>query len=910
MTMNTDVRPNRRLSKLALTINLSLLATLGSAGVYAQEAASDDAADVEVVSVTGTRIPRAEVVATSPVTSIDEFQLQLDRAVNVEDIIFKLPQAPSSGASGGSATTIDLRALGQNRTLVLLDGTRAVPFGFRNAVDVNAIPAGLIKRVDVLTGGAAAVYGADAVSGVVNFILDDDFSGMEFSTSYEFPDGGAEQFNAEAVFGGDILDGKGHLTGFVSYSDRDALLAGERDFAMLNSTSVVNTGGYYTDLASGNSFGIADDGSITDDMNTNDVTAASYLVSPMTRKSTGLFWDVDLHDNVTFYGRAMYSRVEVMSAGSVGQTPVSVNETVTLTSDNPYITDDIASRLTFDDNGEAQVTVNRNLGLGLQRTQTMRDTVQFQAGFKGDITDYLRYDVYAQHGKTEETDKVYGSGYDTSASGSSTFAAIANTVDLFDPSVALSSLETTLIYHDRERTQNVAAITFSGESTPLFELPAGPVSYAIGYEYRREAGVQMPGDAFRLGTTFSSSSSAEIDASFYSRETFAEVLVPLLADMPFVQQLDFEGAYRISSYSNTDADNTHKLGLNWTVNDDWRLRWTRQSAFRAPNLGEFAGPVSGLSLALFDPYSDQFISRLAGRFEGDPCLLGTGDADQCARYGAPAVGTEWDSSTALYTYGGNPDIKPEKADSTTIGVVYTPEYVDGLDVTIDWYSIEINDAIWVIQPAAALQNCYIDNPVAGNPLCGAVLRDEETGFITTALVNDFNVSTFIQEGLDISAQYQFAAPEAMGGDFTLSYSANLVTEAKKKLDPTLPFEDCKGTYGTACTGDYASSLQADYKHRLSLGWGLDAWNVQVSWRRIGDVDYASDRTIGFSAQNYIDVAASWQATGELELSAGVDNLFDKEPPVPSAGATRFNTVSGYDVVGRSIGVSLRYRPSL
>ena len=299
MTMNTDVRPNRRLTKLALTINLSLFASLGSAGVYAQEAASDDAADVEVVSVTGTRIPRAEVVATSPVTSIDEFQLQLDRAVNVEDIIFKLPQAPGDGASGSSATTIDLRALGQNRTLVLLDGTRAVPFGFRNAVDVNAIPAGLIKRVDVLTGGAAAVYGADAVSGVVNFILDDNFSGMEFSTSYEFPDGGAEQFNAEAVFGGDILDGKGHLTGFVSYSDRDALLAGERDFAMLNSTSVVNTGGYYTDVASGNSFGIADDGSITGEMNTNDVTAASYLVSPMTRKSTGLFWDVDLHDNVT-----------------------------------------------------------------------------------------------------------------------------------------------------------------------------------------------------------------------------------------------------------------------------------------------------------------------------------------------------------------------------------------------------------------------------------------------------------------------------------------------------------------------------------------------------------------------------------------------------------------------------------
>lgn len=889
--------------KLTAAIHLALLSGAAMAQSITEQ-------DIEVVSVTGSRIARTEVVSTSPVTSVEEFQLQLDRAVNVEDIIFKLPQAPSSGASGGSATTIDLRALGQNRTLVLLDGTRDVPFGFRNSVDVNAIPAGLIKRVDVLTGGAAAVYGADAVSGVVNFIMDDTFDGVEFSTSYEMPQNGAEMFSAEAIFGGDILDGKGHLTGFVSFADRKALFAGDRDFAMENGTQVVNTGGYYEDIVSGNTFGIDDNGAVTEGRNTVDSTAGRYLVSPMTRKSTGLFWDVDLHDNATLYGRALYSQMEVYTAGGAGQTPVSVNEEVLLSRDNPFITSAIADQLTFDENGVAQVRVERNLGLGLQKTITERDRLQFQVGLRGDITDFLRYDAYFQHGKTDETDKVLNSGYSTTASGGSSFAAIANSVDLFNPNVALNELETTLVYHDRERTQNVASITFSGESTPLFELPAGPVSFAIGYEYRREAGVQMPGDAFRRGTTFSSSSSVEIDASFYSRESYAEVLVPLVYDKPFMQSLDFEGAYRVSSYSNTDADDTHKLGLNWTVNDDWRVRWTRQSAFRAPNLGEFAGPVSGLSLAIFDPYNERFISRLAGRFEGDPCLLGTGDAEQCSRYGAPAVGTEWDSSSARYTYGGNPDIRPEKADSTTVGFVYTPTYLDGFDLTVDWYKIEIDDAIWVIQPAAALQNCYIDNPVAGNPLCDAVLRDPNTGFITTALVNDFNVSTFLQEGVDVTAQYRFAAPEFMGGDLTLNYAANLVTKAEKRLDPTLPVEDCKGTYGSACTGDYASSLQADYKHRLSVGWSLDEYTVQLSWRRIGDVDYASDPSVSIGSQNYFDVAASWQVSDEVSVGAGVDNLFDKAPPVPAAGATRYNTVDGYDVVGRSIGVSLRYTPAL
>ena len=215
-----SMRPLHLLSPIALAI----IATT-SPVLLAAEQQEVQQKKPEVITVTGSRIQRTELVSSSPVVSVDEAQIHLDRAVNVEDITAKLPQAAaganSTGATVGDSfgsSTIDLRGLGQNRTLVLIDGTRAVPFSFRNSVDVNTIPAGLIKRVDVLTGGAAAVYGADAVAGVVNFVLDDDFTGAEFSSSYETADGGNEKLNFEAIFGGDIADGSGHITGYLGYS--------------------------------------------------------------------------------------------------------------------------------------------------------------------------------------------------------------------------------------------------------------------------------------------------------------------------------------------------------------------------------------------------------------------------------------------------------------------------------------------------------------------------------------------------------------------------------------------------------------------------------------------------------------------------------------------------------------------
>ena len=685
--------------------------------------------DKEEILITGTRIQRAELDSPTPVVAIDAAQIAIDQSVTVEDIFQRLPQAGGGANATGTAvgdslgsSTIDLRGLGQNRTLVLVNGTRAVPFSFRNAVDTNSLPTGLIKRVDVLTGGAAAIYGADAVSGVVNFVLDDEFDGLEIGATVGIPDGGGETIDAELIAGSSFNDDRGHIVGYLSYTERFELLAGERDFTAQTDTSIPSSGGNFTDVASGNFFAFDDQGNFSTERQTTDVTPDRFLIQPLTRLHASLLFKYELvEEHLEFYGRAFFTNVEVTGAGSTGQTPISVNEEVLISEGNSFLTPQIADQLTFVD-GVATVNVERNLGLGLQRTETSRDTLQFVGGLRGAITPNISYDGYIQYGRTEENAIVFNNALRNDSSGNSRFAAIADTVDIFGPDADFSSFSSQIVHSDRERDQLVGSLVVSGDSTDFFELPAGPVGFAIGYEYREENGRQTPGVALANDLAFGLGGVSSLDAGFDTNEVFGELLVPLLADLPFVQSLTFEGAYRWFDFSTTGSGDADKFGGTWVVNDQIRFRGQRQTTLRSPNLGEFAGPEVQLSLALFDETSASFVPRLGGRYDGDPCLDGRGDAAQCDRFGAAAPGTPFDTSQAIYSFGGNPDINPESGRTITVGTVITPTIYPGASLVLDYVNIEITDAVSQIQPIAALTDCYIDNPVADNPLCGAVLR--------------------------------------------------------------------------------------------------------------------------------------------------------------------------------------------
>lgn len=912
---NTSTRPaaSLALTALALASQLALAQTAAEAPAAAASAPTES---LERVSITGTRIKSLALVSTSPVAQTSGEQIGLLRAASVEDFSSKLPQlagglSTSAAAANGDALgaqTLDLRGLGQNRTLVLVNGTRAVPFSFRNAVDVNFIPATLIQRVDVLTGGAAAVYGADAVAGVVNFIMKDRFEGLQLQASHRVSQGGGDQSSVNAT-GGLDLGGRGSVVGYVEYTHRDDLLAGSRSWALANPTLLAPRGGNYTDVASGRKFSVDNGGNFTTTPQTADYTSQYLLGSPLTRVNASSFLRYDLTDSVELYGRVMYSQVKTVGAPTNGQNPPVVNAVYGINASNPNIPAAARSLLTFV-NGVAQVNVERSLSeLGVQTVANDRTTQQAQVGLRGALTKATNWDVYAQTGSTKEDITLNG---DAQASG---FAGLVNTVNIFSPGGAdLSSIARSFDLGSRKRTQSVVAANINGDTSELFKLPAGAPGFALGIEQRREKGTYSVDPSTTQSFRAAALTVPPVPATVRANEVYAELLVPLLAKLPGVENLSVEGAFRRSDYDKSIGSggtyDTHKLGLSWTVVPSVRLRATDQTSIRDTNFGEFAGTISSIPFANLVS-----VARLRPRYAGDPCVLGTGNADQCKRFGAPAVGS-YDSLNAAnltggYFFGGNPDIRPEKGKSKTLGLVLTPTTVPGLSASVDYYSITISDAVGQVQPIDALTSCYITDPRADNPLCAAVTRDPVTGRIKDGFPVDRNLAEIKQTGFDIDLSYRQTAPFGLAGQRAVwQYQGSVVKSYMIQRNPVLAPVDCKGTYGSRCSSDAVSLVMPDYRHRVSLAWTIGENTAQLGWKRIGKV---RDSTVGSTgtipAQDTYDLnlALATPVKG-LRLNVGIDNLFDKAPPTGITNPGAFNTYTDtYSALGRSIGLSLTYR---
>ncbi len=867
---------------------------------------------VDTVLVTGTRIKAAGLTSTSPVSQITAEELALARAVTVEDFSVKLPQlaggvnSTSAGSDAFGAQTLDLRNLGQSRTLVLINGTRAVPFSFRNAVDVNFIPAPLLKRVDVLTGGAAAVYGADAISGVVNFIINDDFRGLQASANYRSGRGGGSQYGTNLT-GGMALGDRGSIVGYLEYTEREALYAGDRDFALKNPIRVAGSGGNFTDVASGRVFSVTDANQFTLTPQTTDYTSAYTLIQPLKRVNVSTFFKYDFTDKLQAYGRVMYSNVKTTGAPRSGQVPVVVNDVFGINSSNSFIPAEARGLLTFV-NGVAQVRVNRSFGeLGAKTADNNRDTYQAQLGLRGTFTDSISWDIYGQTGTTKESIVVNGDAVKARLPG------LINTIDIFGPGADLSGLAQQFKYGDRERKQSIVAATVSGDSGDFFKLPAGAIGFAVGAESRRETGTfdYNPdlGQSFNQGVE----SPPTVPPYFRAKEYYGELLIPILSKLPFVENLSIEGAIRNSSYKKSvgqaNSYDSDKIGASWAITEDFRLRATRQKVIREPNFGEFANPIFSI------PFNSLVnVARLRPRYAGDPCVLGTGNAEQCRRFNAPAVGSynSFDPTllTGGYFFGGNPEIRAEKGKTNTLGAVLTPRALKGFSLTVDYYSIKIKDAVGQIQPIDALSSCYITDPRADNPLCQAVTRNPTTGRIQDGFPVDRNLAFIKQEGIDIDTSFKQDVPFGLPGrKLTWQYQAAIVKNYTIQKNPVLDPIDCKGSYAFRCSSDAVSLVAPDYRHRASLTWDGTAFTTQVGWKRIGKV---TDSTVGstetISAQDYFDVNISWRTSvAGLIVNFGIDNIANKQPPLPkNSGA--FNTYPDtYNVLGRTYGLSVTYR---
>lgn len=430
-------------------------------------------------------------------------------------------------------------------------------------------------------------------------------------------------------------------------------------------------------------------------------------------------------------------------------------------------------------------------------------------------------------------------------------------------------------------------ITNSG----LFELPAGYVGLSTGVEYRKEESeIKEPENA--AGTFFNAL--GEDKGDFDVKEVFAEVSIPLLADLPLIRQLDMDLAVRFADYSTIGNATTWKAGLSWEINDELRMRSTYAEAIRAPNISELFGAPSQTFFRVDDSCRIDNLNNLADS---------STRRKNCAALGVPTdFNDQYDAKSIEGKSSGNRELKPEESTSYTVGLIYQPEFIEGLSMTLDYWNIKIDDAISSIAAQDIIDRCLDSTSGIDNQYCALITRDPSSHQITLIQSHSLNVAALEASGVDLDLAYK---TDILGGDF----SANLIaTHLLKRRnfsfqDNPSDYEELAGTLGYA---DWQANLTLNYKYE---NW-LSYWRT----RFVNDVSLYTDKELARNANpssnmqydDYFisDVAVGYQFDSGITLKFGIDNLFDKDLPYGTTGTTAGS--AAYDNVGRFYYTSLSY----
>jgi len=936
---------------------------------HAQEAAPEA---LQKVEVTGSRIPTLNTESISPMVSLGSKDIKLDGVRNVESLLNNLPQvfAAQSGnvVNGASGTaTVDLRGLGENRTLVLVDGRR-LPAGSpgSTAADLNQIPAALIKRVDVMSGGAGAVYGADAVSGVVNFIMIDNFEGVQVElngsgynhqqnnphgvgdvvagrsvgnpTQFQRP--GNKSFDgrskdASLLIGGNFAEGKGNATVFFSYKKDDALLQSERDFtscALTASAAGYGCGGSGTN-ATGRFVNTKTNAIYTATANgdpraytANDAYnygPINHLQRPSERYGVSASARFDVNDKMRVYSNFAFhdntTDAQIAPGGIFGNI-------YTLRYDNPMLSPAMKNAFSlFAPGDETDVVVQRRNVEGGGRVALFNNTsYRMMFGAKGTVGKW-NYDVYAQTSKVRYAGS--SENYFSKERGAKALdvvnvngvATCRSVVDGSDPNCVPYNPWTL----GAVTPEQLAYIQTPGQTYghTAQQIQSGTLAADLG-----DYGIKVPGAKSGVGVSFgverrveslelnpdAPSANFDLDGAggpvvpvkgrYVVKDIFGEVQIPLLEDRSFAKLLSTNLSFRHTDLSTGVTANTYGAGLMWQPSSMLSVRASHQKAVRAPNINE-----------LYSPAGNNLFNA-----DADPCAGATPTATfaECARTGVTAAqyGNIQDSPAGQYNYlaGGNSNLKPETAKSNTFGLVIAP--MRNLTVTLDYFDIKIKDTISNVNPLTTLDKCL----ESGNSLyCSQITRDRlgtlwllpEASIVGT----NVNIGSMRTSGVDVGASYDFRATDY--GRFSLMLNGSLLTKFEVEELPGEPAYDCVGKYN----GDgNCDQPRPKWRHKLRLNWGSPfKADVALTWRYFKAVDLedgatslvASDRRL--PATSYFDLAASYPVTKQISVMAGINNLFDKDPPITSkygVGQGNGNTFpSTYDALGRKLFMNLTAR---
>ena len=946
------------MKNIATAVQLALAGSvaLTSGNVLAQDS-TNESADVEKIQVTGSRISRQGAIAPSPVTAISGESLLNSGAMNIGEVLNELPSLANTFSLGNSGQFIgtaglnilDLRGMGTDRTLVLVDGKRHVSSSAGSAaVDTNTIPTSWIERVEIVTGGASAVYGADAVTGVVNFILKKNIEGFDVSATQGFAqENGYKNDKYQASYGFNFDNDRGNIAFAAEYSSQEALealdnpwtatsyrnmsfesiMGYERSEDQLNSTAFPDNfytanAGYYTlnnsGVFGGNSQTFNADGSIREIYTGDQVDGAfcancdsfnlrqfTQLQPEFDRTNLNVKGNYELNDDTTVYAQAKYARTRAITMGQPAFF-YGGSET-TIKKGNPVLDETVVEYMKA--NGDLKsIQLNRMMtDLGRRTEADERETHRYVLGIEGYIGDEWSYEAFVNYGKTElERENrnnlvlqnfenalnaiTDGDGNIVCASGSDDGCVPLNIMGFGQPSQeAIDYVNTTSVGTSKIEQYNAGAtIANSG----IYELPAGYVGFAAGVEYRKEKSeIEEPDNA--AGTFFNTL--GEDKGDYDVSEVFTEVTIPLLADLPGVEMLTFDTAARIANYSSIGNAKSWKLGLDWKVYEDLRLRATKSSALRAPNIGELYGEASQTFFRVDDPCRTDNLADLA-------------NADQrianCAALGIPAdFNSDYDSATLEGVNGGNIDLQAESSISKTLGVVYTPSWFEGFTATVDYWEIELTDAISSIDGQTILDRCVDSESGINNVYCGLIDRDGTTGEITQIRSYALNIAGQEAKGIDFELGYDF---DALEGAFRTSLIATYLKDRKE-----FPFQDnpevfyqYAGTAGESdwqgvftinySRGDWEASWKTRYLERSSLYDNQELARNPNPSNRMELPSYA-----------VTDVTAGYNFANGVSLTVGIDNLFNRALPT---GTTGTGSIDGaYDNIGRFGYVTVAYK---
>ena len=935
---------------------LAVLLALPALAHAQQPAAADEARTLDTVQVTGTRIRKAELENHVPVQVLTREDIARTGQTSIGDIVQNLTGSassfngkrnasgndgfPSDGSGvGAGATTVDLRGLGAKRVLVLVDGMRWVnessASGVGAAVDLNTIPLAIVERIEVLEDGASSLYGSDAIAGVVNIITRRSFDGAQISVNYgQYAPGDGETAGLDLVWGGEAGRAAWFLGGSVfdqkAVSSSDRARTREPVFGTGNAlgSSRVPGGRFRFTDPSGNAYDLTTNAGLTNPAYTPGLPdcdsgtprtdgfhcfgaddAFNYapynlVLSPSRR--AGVFGQVrvDVSDNLRWYARALANRRE--SRNRAAPEPIDLGPgagsvytaEVVIPGSNPY--NPFGFTL---DSSNIQTIRRRPTEGGPRLFDQQVDTLYAGTGLEGTFGTDARWawDVnlgWARNRAEQENRGSYNSLRIAQALDPAVCATVSGCVPLdifgFDTITPEMLGWISPVFRDRsEQTLTQATANLTGD---LFRLPAGPVGFATGLEYRKYQGEYHPDPATVRGE-YNGVPSLPTAGEYDVSEVFVEFSIPVFRDSAFGKAFDISLAGRYSDYSTFGGEFTPKIGFRWQLADEFLLRSTYAEGFRAPSIGELYGAASRFDANLVDPCLTQ---------RGTPA---TGNAANCAALGVTPNTPQFDPQIGVET-GGNRALLPETSRSFSAGAVWTPSLLEDtalsrrVDLEVTFYRHQIDGAIQAIDPQSQLDLCVATLDPA---YCNGIVRNGATSQIESFANYLGNLASIRTSGWDFDVTW--ALPDTAAGRFTLTWMNSWVKDYHA--------QSVDGTVQPLRPGwvvsDPVTRAIPEWASTAVLAWENGPWSASWTARHIdamvescGDAaDFPICRNdpatglnrLGATTFHDLQLGYSMDVLKGLQLQVGGRNVFGKDPPVCLSCNLNSFDGSTYDLPG-------------